>query len=171
MGFRFEDDVTTVLKILSEENSSPVTPFTLLSLHNVSKDEFIKIGDLTMVDAYTTFPSNMAQLLQNMKDELGVSYEHSCFIAFKGEKAIGVVMPHIEPDTAEEGRIFYIGVIPPERGNGYGKLLHQHALHLLQNKFNARFYIGTTSLHNLPMIHVFQDNGCTELKHYRIYKA
>jgi len=39
-------------------------------------------------------------------------------------------MPHIEPGTSEEGRLFYFGIIPSERGKGKSKLLHKQALEI-----------------------------------------
>ncbi|MFD1040467.1 hypothetical protein ACFQ3N_18995 [Virgibacillus byunsanensis] len=75
-----------------------------------------------------------------------------------------------EPGTEDEGRLFYFGLIPSERGKGKSKLLHLQAIQMLESDLHASFYIGCTSKNNTPMLKTFMNNGCTELKRYRAYK-
>ncbi|WP_423808617.1 hypothetical protein [Pontibacillus yanchengensis] len=79
-------------------------------------------------------------------------------------------MPHIEPGTKNEGRLFYFGLIPSERGKGKSRKLHQRALGILQQDFQARYYIGATSVHNKPMVNTFISNGCEIMESYKVYK-
>ncbi|HET7578197.1 MAG TPA: GNAT family N-acetyltransferase [Bacillales bacterium] len=96
---------------------------------------------------------------EGMKSELGADYRKSCLVAlYKGE-VIGVTMPHIEPGTTDEGRLFYFGLVPEYRGKGLAARLHRWSLQYLK-ELGATHYIGATGHQNLPMQKVFQKNGC-----------
>lgn len=41
----------------------------------------------------------------------------------------------------DEGRLFYFGIFPEERGKGYSKYLHLQSLHFLK-EMGATYYIG-----------------------------
>ncbi|WP_419394231.1 GNAT family N-acetyltransferase [Cytobacillus praedii] len=94
-----------------------------------------------------------------MKSELGLEYAKSCLIGFHGKNPIGITMPHIEPGTVDEGRLFYFGLLPEYRGKGWGSALHKLSLYLLK-KMGAAYYIGATGHKNIPMQRIFQANGC-----------
>ncbi len=103
-----------------------------------------------------------------MKQEIGEQYKSSCYSVYWNKNLLGVVIPIIEPDTEEEGRLFYMGVLPQQRGKGFGKQLHQLGLFLLQEK-GATYYIGSTGVENKPMQQIFQYNDCHPIFHAVTY--
>nr|WP_256521942.1 GNAT family N-acetyltransferase [Halobacillus sp. A5] len=98
--------------------------------------------------------------MRGLKKEIGAPYLQSCLTAYENEQAIGIIMPHIEPGTKEEGRLFYFGVLPEFRRQGRGRELHHLALTKLRKEFGASDYIGATSHNNTPMLRIFEANGC-----------
>ena len=73
----------------------------------------------------------------------------------------GVLLPQIYPDIQTEGTLYYIGVAPERRGEGWGKRLHAHGLALLASRGATR-YVGSTDLRNEPMVRVFRHNRCND---------
>ncbi|WP_226659530.1 GNAT family N-acetyltransferase [Pseudalkalibacillus hwajinpoensis] len=94
-----------------------------------------------------------------MKKEIGEQYKTSCYLVYWEGKQLGIVIPIIEPGTKEEGRLFYMGILPEQRGKGFGTPLHQLGLALLQEK-GATHYIGSTGVENIPMQQIFRNNNC-----------
>ncbi|WP_233522734.1 hypothetical protein [Peribacillus glennii] len=45
---------------------------------------------------------------------------------------MGIAIPHIEPGTDSEGRLFYFGLMPEERGKGKSAEIHMDCLMLLK---------------------------------------
>ncbi|MBD7944937.1 GNAT family N-acetyltransferase [Psychrobacillus sp. Sa2BUA9] len=102
---------------------------------------------------------SIEQIMEAFVNELGSNWRHYCHIFFKGEEPMGISIPHIEDGTVEEGRLFYFGVVPEQRGKGFGKVFHLYSLELLK-KMNATYYVGSTDENNEYMIRIFQANGC-----------
>lgn len=100
--------------------------------------------------------------LQGMKEELPTQAENMFTVYLVDGEPAGVVLPHIEPKSEREGRIFWIGMHPDYRGKGLGKYLHLIGLHRLQQEFNAKTYLGSTQIDNLPMRNIMASNGCEE---------
>ncbi|WP_078382239.1 GNAT family N-acetyltransferase [Sutcliffiella halmapala] len=104
------------------------------------------------------------RFLMNMETELPAQVNKMYTVyKVKGEP-VGVVFPHIEPDTESEGRIFWIGIHPKFTRKGYGKKLHLIGLSRLVNDFDAKSYLGATGIENTPMRRIMNANGCS-LKH------
>lgn len=101
--------------------------------------------------------------LNSVKSELGMGWEKSCNIFYDVKKPLGLTIPHIEPGTTSEGRLFYFGMLPEERGKGISSMLHLQSLTLLK-EMGATYYIGSTHLSNKKMQRVFEKNECT-IKH------
>lgn len=167
-GFNKHDEVITVHKNLI--GGFDEKPYTLKDLHTFSEEEFTTIWKQVMAGSLNAPSLKVEEQMESVKIELGSSYKESCIIAYEGEKPIGITIPHIEAGTLEEGRIFYFGLIPEERGKGKSILLHRQTLGLLVSKFNAAFYIGSTSHKNNPMLQVFKRNGCKRLERNKVYK-
>ncbi|KSU84348.1 MULTISPECIES: GNAT family N-acetyltransferase [Fictibacillus] len=102
---------------------------------------------------------SMEQHLQSVKQELGSGWKYSCRIFYKDHQPIGIAIPHIEPGTTNEGRLFYFGVFPSARSKGTGSTLHRQVLGCLK-EMGAEYYIGSTHLNNEKMQRVFEKNGC-----------
>ncbi|MFG6496491.1 GNAT family N-acetyltransferase [Fictibacillus sp. UD] len=75
------------------------------------------------------------------------------------KRPVAVCIPHIEPGTRNEGRLFYFGVLPEERGKGYAGKLHKRSLYLLK-EMGASYYVGSTHESNIAMQRVFEKSGC-----------
>lgn len=99
------------------------------------------------------------QVMQSLRQELGENWRSNCFIFTFHNAVIGLSIPHIEMGTVDEGRLFYFGVVPEFRGQGFGKRIHWKSLILLKN-MRAYYYVGSTDEANKPMIGIFKNNGC-----------
>ncbi len=107
-------------------------------------------------------------LFEGLKEELGSSYGDHCLIGCWNGRPIGISIPHIEPGTAEEGRLFFLGLFPEYRGQGLGRYLHlQSLIHL--KRIGARNYIGMTDERNIPMQKLFIQNGCPNTRTISVY--
>ncbi|WP_088008129.1 GNAT family N-acetyltransferase [Indiicoccus explosivorum] len=102
----------------------------------------------------------MDQIMESLSHELGDGWRSHCFIFWQGEEPAGVSIPHIEAGTETEGRLFYFGVTPENRGKGLGTLFHRLSLGLLHDRFGAETYVGSTDEENRHMIGIFERNGC-----------
>ncbi|CAG9615063.1 hypothetical protein BACCIP111899_04299 [Bacillus rhizoplanae] len=111
---------------------------------------------------------NINQLLYAFQIEIGRKWNEHCLAAFQGEDPVGVILPHIEPGTIEEGRLFYLGIVPNMRGKRYGTMLHEKALYILK-EIGASYYIGSTDEVNDPMKRVFSNNNCIQLGNIEKY--
>ncbi|UOQ45168.1 GNAT family N-acetyltransferase [Halobacillus salinarum] len=169
-GFSVHDTLIFVRKELAEHKPGP-SPYCLKTIPEVQENFFKKTWKKCMKDSFNSAAYlNMDEQMESVKKELGEGYERTCQIAYEGEREIGVVMPHIEPDTQEEGRLFYFGLLPEFRGRGKSVPLYNQALTLLKAEFGAAYAIGATSLNNLPMRRVFQKNGCETTGIYKVFK-
>lgn len=106
-----------------------------------------------------------ARFLKNMKSELPSQADNMYTVFIHQNQPVGVVLPHIEPDTDHEGRIFWIGMHPRFLQKGLGKRLHLVGLHRLQYEFQAKSYFGATNVENVPMKKIMLANGCVQNKH------
>ncbi|GEN46186.1 GNAT family N-acetyltransferase [Alkalibacillus haloalkaliphilus] len=102
------------------------------------------------------------QFLEGMKQELPNQADQMFTVYVEDGQPVGVVLPHIEPNTDQEGRIFWMGVHSKFLGKGYGKILHAISLERLRNEFNAKSYLGVTEEDNKPMRNIMKANGCEE---------
>ena len=123
-GFTLHDENVTVYKILDDFDDDDLT-FTLHNLHEISINEFKNICKQSMKYSLNT-PSllDIDIQMKSVELELGATYKDSCLIAFEKEKPISVIIPHIESGTVNDGRLFYFGIFPTERGKGKGRFLH-----------------------------------------------
>ncbi|WP_234007723.1 GNAT family N-acetyltransferase [Lysinibacillus sp. FJAT-14745] len=104
------------------------------------------------------------KFLTGMSTELP-SQVKEMFTVYKiNNEPVGVVFPHIEPNTDNEGRIFWIGMHPNFLGTGLGKNLHSLGLYRLKNEFKAMSYLGMTQVDNIPMRNIMASNGCIQNK-------
>ncbi|KGX87123.1 GNAT family N-acetyltransferase [Pontibacillus marinus] len=127
---------------------------------SISEDAFKHYWEQCMSDSENE-PStlSMEQYLDSVKSELGDSWKETCKVVFLEGKPLGVTMPHIEPGTNDEGRLFYFGILPEERGKGHSTPIHyQSLIHL--KEMGATYYIGNTHEDNVKMQRVFERNGC-----------
>lgn len=102
---------------------------------------------------------SIEQIMESLPNELGSDWRKHCFIFSQDAQLLGISIPHIEPGTIDEGRIFYFGVAPEHRGKGYGTIFHQRTLGLLK-QIGANTYVGSTDGSNEYMIRIFEHNGC-----------
>ncbi|NDI37135.1 GNAT family N-acetyltransferase [Chengkuizengella sediminis] len=110
----------------------------------------------------------MDEHLNSVKSELGDNWMSSCKVIFLKDKSIGISIPHIEPGTIDEGRLFYFGVLPEHRGKGLSSFIHHQSLYLLK-QMGASYYIGSTHEKNIKMQKVFQRNNCSIKAHTESY--
>ncbi|TCP29234.1 hypothetical protein EV207_11134 [Scopulibacillus darangshiensis] len=143
----------------------------LKSLNNLSEHTFCSAWQKTMEGSLNAPGSFSVKdgLFEGLKEELGESYKDSCLTAFLGDDCIGVAVPHIEPGTRDEGRLFYFGILPEFRSEGLGNLLHERSLDTLK-ALGAATYIGTTDAANEPMQRIFEKNGCRYTYEKTTYK-
>ncbi|MFJ8412238.1 GNAT family N-acetyltransferase [Bacillus paramycoides] len=99
------------------------------------------------------------QFVNMMEQEIGGQWKEHCLIAVVGEEPIGIVIPHIERGTIEEGRLMYFAVASNMRNKGYEAALFTGAMFVLK-EIGASYYIGETNVKNEWMKDIFEKNGC-----------
>lgn len=102
------------------------------------------------------------RFLTNMKTELPSHADEMYTVLIVRNQPAGVVFPHIEPETNQQGRIFWIGMHPVFLRKGLGQSLHLIGLHRLQSEFKAKSYLGATSVNNFAMRKIMLANGCVQ---------
>ena len=102
------------------------------------------------------------KFLTEMRTELPSQVNNMYTVYIVNGEPVGVVFPHIEPNTNNEGRMFWIGIHPNFMGTGLGKDLHLIGLYRLKNEFKAMSYLGMTRVDNIPMRNIMLSNGCIQ---------
>jgi RimJ/RimL family protein N-acetyltransferase len=143
------------------------------SLAQLGDERFLEI----MTEASTGDPfEDMSERdpwndFRELKDYAGRKFDPTWWqVAFRDGIPVGVVLPQEFADRDEEGTLFYVGVVPAERGHGYGKLLHAAGLSFLARS-GVSHYVGSTDTRNVPMLRVFDANGCRVTGTQLFYKA
>jgi hypothetical protein len=169
-GFEHYSSIVEVTKELKgmEDYSSGIE-WKFLDENECSEHYFMKIWEQCMLFSDNE-PStlSMEQHINSVKSELGDSWRNSCRVFLKEGRPIGITIPHIEPGTTNEGRLFYFGLIPEERGKAQGSILHSQSLGFLR-EMGATYYIGSTHLANVKMQKVFKKNECIVKSHKESY--
>ncbi len=117
---------------------------------------------LFLSEVMGTSVSDAETFLTGMNTELPSQVKEMFTVYIVNNEPVGVVFPHIEPNTANEGRIFWIGIHPKFLGTGLGKNLHSIGLYRLKNDFKAMSYLGMTQIDNMPMRNIMVSNGCIQ---------
>lgn len=117
---------------------------------------------LFLAEVMGTSFSDAKTFLTGMSTELPSQVKEMFTVYIVNNEPVGVVFPHIEPNTANEGRIFWIGIHPKFLGTGLGKNLHSIGLYRLKNDFKAMSYLGMTQVDNMPMRNIMVSNGCIQ---------
>lgn len=155
------------LRVIDQAESG----YELKSLNDVPVSIFLQVWENSMKGSLNA-PSylDMNEQLKSVEKELGHSYRDTCKVAYEGDKALGVIMPHIEPGTDIEGRFFYFGLVPEARGLNKSIGLYLQGLKALRDEFHAVYSVGSTSIHNKPMRKVFEKTGCRETGRLLLFK-
>jgi hypothetical protein len=133
----------------------------------LSVDEFKLLWSQCMNGSENRTSSlSMEEQIDSVKKLLGQKWKYSCIAIYEGSKGIGITILHIEPGTDDEGRLFYFGLLPEERGNSRSALFHHHSLWILK-QLGTSFYRGSTHENNIKMQKVFLKNDCS-IRTYRI---
>jgi hypothetical protein len=91
------------LKDLSDVTDVEV-PFTLRTIDEVGESVFKEIWMESMQFSLNKKEIlNINQLLYAFQIEIGGKWNEHCLAAYQGENPVGVILPHIEPGTTEEG--------------------------------------------------------------------
>jgi hypothetical protein len=141
----------------------------------LTESSFAKMWEQCMAGSANTVSTlTIQEHMNSVKAELGKNWGSSCYAVYDNGKPLGISIPHIEPGTKKEGRLFYIGLLPEARGKRKSTLIHLESL-LLLKRMGAEYYIGSTHENNLNMQRVFQKNGChirgkTESYYYYYFK-
>ncbi len=129
--------------------------------YTFSEDEFKIYWHQCMSGSDNTHSSRkIDEHLDSVKSELGENWRSSCKVIYLKDEPIGISIPHIEPGTKNEGRLFYFGVLPEQRGKGHSSIIHYQSLFLLK-QLGATYYIGSTHEKNRKMQKTFLRNGCS----------
>ncbi|KZD45069.1 MULTISPECIES: GNAT family N-acetyltransferase [Bacillus cereus group] len=123
-------------------------------IEEVGEDTFYSLW-IEMTEEKVTYD----QFVNMMEQEIGGQWKEHCLTASVGEEPIGIVIPHIEKGTLEEGKLMYFAVTPNMRNKGYEAALFTGAMFVLK-EIGASYYIGETNIQNEWMKDVFGKNGC-----------
>lgn len=169
-GFKHTSSIMEFTKELRSIDKYPsFFQWRSLKEAELSEYEFMRTWEQCML-----FSDNLSstltieQHLNSVKSELGADWKNSCRVFIKKGNPIGTTIPHIEPGTADEGRLFYFGIIPEERGKGLSSILHLQSLSFLK-EMGAAYYIGSTHEANIKMQNVFKKNDCSFKSHKESY--
>ncbi|PGU09333.1 N-acetyltransferase [Bacillus cereus] len=102
---------------------------------------------------------NYDQFVHMMLQEIGGQWKEHCLTASVDDKPIGIVIPHIERGTLEEGKLMYFAIASSMRNKGYEAAFFTGAMFVLK-EIGASYYIGETNVKNEWMKDVFEKNGC-----------
>ena len=108
------------------------------------------------------------QFVHMMEQEIGEQWKEHCLTAVASEEPIGIVIPHIEKGTLEEGKLMYFVMAPNMRNKGYEAAFFTGAMFVLK-EIGASYYIGETNVQNEWMKDVFGKNGCQLLSSIERY--
>jgi len=162
LGFEKYASKVEVFRDLNDiNNNKKGYDWQSLSDYNISEDEFKKIWEKCMYASENSPTSlTMEEHLNSVKNEIGENWSKSCNVIYLEDKPIGISIPHIERGTVDEGRLFYFGILPEERGKGHSVYIHYQSMNLLK-LMGATYYIGITHETNKKMQKVFIKNGCS----------
>ncbi|RLQ97460.1 GNAT family N-acetyltransferase [Falsibacillus albus] len=160
LGFQPHASKVVVYRDLKKVQSNKDYKWESLSKGVLTEGDFKKFWERCMSGSANA-PSTltMDEHLQSVKSELGEAWEDACNLISLNGCPIGISIPHIEPGTADEGRLFYFGILPEERGKGHSSPIHYQSLNKLK-QIGASYYIGSTHESNIKMQKVFLRNGC-----------
>lgn len=148
-------------------------PFDYRSLAELGEDRFVELVALAAEgDPFEEMTSSdPRKSFRELVEYAGEAFDAAWWrAAFLAATPVGVVLPQVYPDSPTEGTLFYVGVLPPHRGLGYGRTLHAWGLTFLADHGVTR-YVGSTDSRNLPMIAVFRANACEQTGVQLFYKA
>ncbi|TGB02777.1 GNAT family N-acetyltransferase [Halobacillus salinus] len=169
-GFRRHDEVIFVSRDL-RQLPEWTEVYEMKSLREIPKETFKDVWEKSMKGSLNASSYlNMDEQMQSVEKELGPSYIDTCNVAYEDGVPIGVVLPHIEPGTEDEGRIFYFGLVPEQRGKRKAEPLYKQGLMMLKDQFCASYSVGGTSVNNQPMQKVFAACGCVVTSRVKVYK-
>lgn len=173
VGFVVNKEKVFVEKDLSALGPRGEDPFVYRSLAEIGEDRFLEVmtraaeGD-PFEDVSARDPRSDFRDLVNYA---GASFDPTWWrVAYLDRDPIGVVLPQAYADRANEGTLFYVGVLPEFRGRGFGRTLHASGLAFLAERGVTR-YVGSTDARNLPMVAVFRANGCDQTGRQLFYRA
>ncbi|MDI2586250.1 GNAT family N-acetyltransferase [Psychrobacillus sp. NEAU-3TGS] len=169
--FRKISSIVEYTKLLEEEiNLDSDLLFHSLSDGLMTDTEFAQVYELCRTGtANKNIPQPIEQVMDSIGKELGEDWRSHCYYFLKGQKLVGISIPHIEMGTEEEGRMFYFGVIPEMRGMGLGAEIHKVTLSIMK-KIKATYYVGSTDESNAHMVQIFKKNGCVLRDKKGIYR-
>lgn len=157
----------TKMEIIGERvvyNRSLMTPLNVstpdFEVWSISENNSI----LLLSEVMGTSFIDAEKFLTGMRTELPSQAKEMFTVYIVNNEPVGVVFPHIEPSTDNEGRIFWICIHPNFLGTGLGKNLHSIGLYRLKNEFKAKSYLGMTQVDNIPMRNIMASNGCIQNK-------
>lgn len=164
-GFRIVQDKGYFRKEIAGFKSPYVDPFTYVSLKKLGEEKLLGIfGSIYIGNLNRNFNSESPESdYRSHIESAGDLFDpDSWFAVFKDGKAAGILFPQRFPDTPHDGTLTAFGLSENFRGQGFAKILHAKGLEILSDQ-GAADYIGSTDVQNLPMLKVFEVNGCRNL--------
>lgn len=141
---------------------SLLTPLTISELDYEIWSCSEKKSIFFLSEVMSTSVIDAEKFLTEMRTELPSQVNNMYTVYIVNGEPVGVVFPHIEPNTNNEGRMLWIGIHPNFMGTGLGKDLHLIGLYRLKNEFKAMSYLGMTGVDNIPMRNIMLSNGCIQ---------
>lgn len=142
-----------------------------VSLSRLGEEEFAKrMLHASAGDPFSrSAPETAVEDLRELIDHAESAFDPESWFAIERDGAeLGVVLPQAYADDPTEGTLFYVGVVPSERGNKVGSVLHAFGLAQLK-AFGARRYVGSTDERNVAMLKIFAAQGARVLRRQSFY--
>lgn len=154
------------------EDEQPLSPsyrWEAIGMGESDEKRFLEIWKSSMEQSANRASSrSIENQLDDVKALLGEKYKDSCRIIYEENIPVAMTIPHLEPGSDGEGRIYYVGTLPAARGRGLGQVVHAASLRMLK-EMGAVVYEGSTHAENLTMQRVFQRNGCKVIRKIAAY--
>ncbi|GGH88175.1 GNAT superfamily N-acetyltransferase [Pullulanibacillus pueri] len=145
---------------LQELTDEITRPITLKNIKQFDQHCFLEVWERSRQGSLNAGESAaITETFIGLQQELGPRYKEYCQLGFIDDQPIGITIPHLEPGTVNEGRLFYFGLLPEWRGQGLGAPFHLKSLYYLK-MIGMHQYIGATGEKNKPMQRIFERNGC-----------
>jgi GNAT superfamily N-acetyltransferase len=161
-GFRVTKRKVLVERSVTGYRSPYVDALEYRSLDAAGRAEFVRaLAAAAEGDPFEDRPDRDPEReFQELVDYAGERFDPAAWmVASLDDETVGVVLPQVFAGRGDEGTLFYVGVVPPFRGRGYGRVLHATGLESLARRGVTK-YVGSTDERNAAMLAVFAANGC-----------
>ena len=151
-------------------SDSDTPPLAYESLSQDNEACFIDMFKMTFQPDF--FESDAARYFMGLRKD-AIKTKRFCAedweMGIHNDEYVGITMPQLHDEGGEIGSNFYLGIVPKQRNNGFGRALQRRAIETLRKR-GAKMIVGSTEAQNSAMIRVFESLGYEFSEYQRFYK-